>query len=125
MTRRFLLSSVVVVGILALGYLVWFAFLNRGSTEGDIPEAAAMRFPAGTDVVNVEEGCGSGGCWSVFTLRPAPESSGADLVSYLEITFGGQVPGTFFDPRTLGFTADTSGNSVVVSASYWSFRDEE
>jgi hypothetical protein len=119
-TRRSVLWFVVgVVAFLSLAYLVWFALLNLGSEEGDVPSASSMRFPEGATVVSTEKECGSGGCWSTFTVRPAAGTSAAALETYLATTFDGRVPGSFADPTTIGFMTVDEGDELVVTASYW------
>jgi hypothetical protein len=118
-TRRPLRYGLGIVGFLALAYLAWFAVLCMGSEEGDIPSASSMRFPDGTATLSAEKECGSGGCWSVFTVRPAAGSSAAELKDYLAATFEGRVPGSLSDPRTINFMTATSGRDEVVTASYW------
>jgi hypothetical protein len=117
--HRALRYGLGIVGFLALAYLAWFAVLCMGSEEGDIPSASSMRFPHGTATLSAEKGCGSGGCWSVFTVRPAASSSAAELENYLATTYDGRVPGSLFDPRTINFMTAVAGRDVVVTASYW------
>jgi hypothetical protein len=111
--------TLIVVVVLTLGYLAWFGLLCMGSTEGDTPAASSFDLPAGATVLAAEEECGSGGCWSTFTVRPGSDTSAADLARRLETTFDGRIPGTFTDPRTVNFMTATEGANVVITASYW------
>jgi len=118
--RLFVALAVGAVVILGLAYLAWFTLLNLGSEEGDVPSASSMQFPDGTAIVRAEKECGSGGCWSTFTVRPADGSTPADFEGYLAKQFDGEVPGTFFDPRAINYLTAVTGSQVVVTASYWS-----
>ena len=117
--RPILRYGLGIVGFLALAYLAWFAVLSLGSEEGDIPAASAMRFPDGATVLSAEKDCGSGGCWSTFTVRPETGSSAVELQTHLTAAFDGEVPGSFFDPRTINFMTVVAEGDVVVTASYW------
>jgi hypothetical protein len=92
------------------------------ATEGDIPPASSLAFPEGT-AISEDMRCASGGCWSIFTVRPDEESTPSQLASYLETTFSGHVMGSFWDPRTINFKTEVNANSVVVTASYWNTYD--
>jgi len=116
---RVIRGLVVLAGVLGFLYLAHIAILDMTSTEGDVPPASRMGFPDDADVVNTEKTCGSGGCTSVFTVRPGATSSPDGLAVYLSLAFDGGVPGSFFDPRTAYFETETRGTVVVVSANYW------
>jgi hypothetical protein len=116
--HRLVLYVATLVGCLALAYLAWFGLLISGSEEGDIPSASSISFPEGSAIVSAEKECGSGGCWAVFTVRPADGSTSAELESYLSTTFNGRVPGSFLDPRTINFKTAPGDGKVIVTASY-------
>lgn len=110
--------SMAIGVVLVIPYLIWCAWLSLGATEGDVPSVSSLNLPAGS-AISTNMSCGSGGCWSIFTVTPVEGSSPGDLTNYLETTFEGRVPGSFWDPRTINFEAEIDGNSVVVTASYW------
>lgn len=122
--RTVLLVLLGGIGVLALAYLGWFALLTIGSEEGDIPPASSLGLPEGATVVAEAKDCGSGGCWSTLTVRPAGGSSSAELKDYLDTTFNGRVPGNFVDPRTVNFMAVAGELSVVITASYWTSYEQ-
>jgi hypothetical protein len=112
-------SVLIVVGLVAVLYLLRVGVLYAFSTEGDVPAAESMAFPDGATVVRTDKVCGSGGCSSIFTVRPGEKSSAEELAKYLDTTFDGQIPGTFFDPRPISFMSEIQGNLVVVTADVW------
>jgi hypothetical protein len=116
--RSSIAVSVAIGVVLVIPYLIWCAWLSLLATEGDVPAASALAFPEGASI-STDKSCGSGGCWSMFTVRPGDDSSTAELTSYLETTYDGQVSGSFWDPRTINFTTEIAENAVVVIASYW------
>ncbi|TFC87762.1 hypothetical protein [Cryobacterium sp. TMT4-31] len=117
--HRSIIAVWVAIGMaLIIPYLIWCAWLSLLSTEGDVPAASSLAFPEGAAIA-ADKSCGSGGCWSTFTVRPGEDSSTTELTSYLETTYDGQVSGSFWDPRTINFTTEIAGNTVVVTASYW------
>jgi hypothetical protein len=93
--------------------------LAIGSTEGDVPPASALPLPGDAQIVGTDEGCGSGGCWAIFTVRPAKGSSPQEISRYFDSTLDGHVAGSVFDPRTVNLSTAVQGNVVVVTASYW------
>jgi hypothetical protein len=112
-------AILIAIGVvLVIPYLIWCARLGLGATEGDVPSASSLALPKGS-ATSTDMSCGSGGCWSIFTVLPGAGSSPSELRDYLETTFDGRVPGTFWDPRTITFQAEVDGKSVVVTASYW------
>jgi hypothetical protein len=111
--------AAVAVAALGLGYLAWFGLLCMGSTEGDTPAASSLSLPDDATVLTTDEECGSGGCWSIFTVRPSPDATADELARHLTAAFEGRIPGTFADPRTINIKTDTQGPVLVITASYW------
>jgi hypothetical protein len=116
--RTVIAVSTAIGLLLVIPYLIWCAWLSLGATEGDVPSVSSLALPAGS-AISTDMSCGSGGCWSIFTVTPGAGSSPGELTNYLETTFDGRVPGSFWDPRTINLKAEVDGNSVVVTASYW------
>jgi hypothetical protein len=116
------LAAIAVVagaaGLLYLGHVSW---LTIGATEGDVPSATAMDFPAGADLVDTDIVCGSGGCTALFTLHPADGTTPAELARDITAAHDGRIPGTFTDPRTIDYTAEPGTGTVLVAAGYWSY----
>lgn len=108
----------IVVGVPSVMYLSWWWLLTALASQGDAPTAADMHFPESSVVVSTDTKCASGGCRSIFTLRPGKASSPETLSSKLEATFGGQIPGTLANPRTIDFTTKPTGTYLVVNARY-------
>ncbi len=46
------------------------ALLFAGATEGDVPTSSSIPLPAGSRVVDEDEQCASGGCWSLVSVQP-------------------------------------------------------
>jgi hypothetical protein len=111
--------SAVAVVVIGLGYFAWFGLLCIGSTEGDTPAASSLTLPDGATVFSTDKECGSGGCWSIFRVRPGPDITADEFARHLTTTFEGRIPGTFTDPRTVNFMTATEGPFVVITASYW------
>lgn len=111
------------VAVLGVGYLAWFGLLCMGSTEGDTPSASSLRLPVGATVLTTDEECGSGGCWSILTMRPSSDSTADEFARQLTATFEGRIPGTFTDPRTVNFKTATQGRDLMITASYWATYD--
>lgn len=117
--HRTVIAVSVAIGVaLVISYLIWCALLSLYATEGDVPSASFLDFPEGA-AITTDKSCGSGGCWSTFTVRPGEDSSTTELTSYLETTYDGHVSGSVWDPRTVNFTTEIVGHTVVVTASYW------
>lgn len=106
------------VAVIGLGYFAWFGLLCMGSTEGDTPAASSLALPDGATVLSTDQECGSGGCWSIFTVRPGSDTTADEFDRYLTTAFEGRIPGTFTDPRTVIFVTSTQGLLVVITASY-------
>ena len=119
---------VIIVVLAAIGavllspYLIWCAWLSLLATEGDVPAASSLAFPEGA-AITTDKSCASGGCWLTLTVRPGEGSSTAALTHYLETTYGGHILGSFWDPRTINFTTEIDGDTVIVTASYWIAHD--
>ena len=114
----------VAVAVIGLGYFAWFGLLCMGSTEGDTPAASSLTLPDGATVLTTDKECGSGGCWSIFTVRPGPDITADEFARHLTNSFEGRLPGTFTDPRTVNFMTATGGSFVVITASYWATYDD-
>jgi len=109
----------VAVAVIGLGYFAWFGLLCMGSTEGDTPAASSLTLPDGAAVLTTDKECGSGGCWSIVTVRPGSDTTADEFARHLTNTFEGRMTGTFTDPRTVNFMTTTEGPFVVITASYW------
>jgi hypothetical protein len=99
--------------------LVRYLFLGIGASEGDVPDASSMQLPAGSAVTASETSCGSGGCWTVFTVRPPDGTTPAELTRRIEDEHGDGIPGDLLDPRTIQVSAEVAGADVAVRGSYW------
>lgn len=105
--------------LLAMLVLVRYAFLGIGATEGDVPDASSMQLPPGSSVTASETSCGSGGCWTVFIVRPPDGTTPADLARQIEDEHGDGIPGDLLDPRTIQVSAEVAGADVAVRGSFW------
>lgn len=113
-----LAAIVFPIQVLLLAYLLWVAWLNLWATEGDVPPVSSLSLPVGSDVVDEEITCGSGGCTVTYTVRPPEGQSAAELAKELGTTPEATVSGTFLDPRTIWLSAEPRGSSLTISAGY-------
>lgn len=97
-----------------------YGALFVGATEGDVPPATAVRLPAGSELVDDDVECGSGGCWRLLTVRPPEGTSVHELSAALGTTPLHRIRGTLWDPRTIRVTSVADEGFLVVHADYWS-----
>jgi len=112
----------VAIGLGVVGLLVFWGlcFLFEFSkTSGDVPEAAAMRFPSGSVVVDTEKHCRAERCWSTFSVAPPPGMTATELTAQIEGANTGPILGSFSDPRFVYAKATLDGLTVHVVGSYW------
>ena len=108
------------LGVVALLVFWGLCFLFEFSkTSGDVPEAAAMRFPSGSVVVDTERPCRAEGCWSTFYVAPPPGMTATELTAEIEGAGIGPILGSFSDPRFVYAKATLDGLTVHVVGSYW------
>ena len=108
------------VGVVALLVFWGLCFLFEFSkTSGDVPAAAAMRFPAGSVVVDTEKHCRAERCWSTFYVAPPPGMTATELTAEIEGAGVGPILGSFSDPRFVYAKATLNGLTVHVVGSYW------
>ncbi|MGI6877454.1 hypothetical protein [Microbacterium sp. gxy059] len=111
---------IVLVGVLAMAYVVRLGWLTMMATEGDVPPSSAVELPAGATVPGESSDCASGGGWTTLTVDPPPGQTPEDLAEELGATPQLRIPGDFFDPRTVSVSANTSGVALVLTLDYWS-----
>lgn len=120
-SRRTLWTVVVVViGVLALVYAGRLGWLSMMATEGDTPPASALPLPAGAEILGESSDCASGGCWTVFTVRPPAGQSPEALAEEIGATPQLEIPGDFLDPRIIWVSAKPAGGVLLLTADYWS-----
>ena len=108
------------LGVVALLVFWGLCFLFEFSkTSGDVPEAAAMRFPAGSVVVDTEKHCRAERCWSTFYVAPPAGMTATELTAEIEGAGVGPILGSFSDPRFVYSRATLNGLTVHVVGSYW------
>jgi hypothetical protein len=111
---------VIGVGVVALLVFWGLCFLFEFSkTSGDVPEAAAMRFPSGSVVVDTERHCRAERCWSTFYVAPPPGMTATQLTAEIEGAGIGPILGSFSDPRFVYADATLNGLTVHVVGRYW------
>lgn len=119
--RRTVVWALVVPAlILALVYGGHLALLWVGATEGDVPASSSIPLPSGATIVSEEKECASGGCWSVLEVEPPDGQSAEELAATLGASPQLQVPGNFFDPRTINVYAEGDGRMLELRLDYWS-----
>jgi hypothetical protein len=119
--RLFLIVALVVIAVLALLYAARVAILFIDATEGDdVPPLSSIPLPTGSEVTQVSTGCGSGGCWTLVTVRPPDGTTPEDLKKELGTTPQSRLPGSFWDPRTISLTSKIEGPLLVIKADYFS-----
>ncbi|WP_209559509.1 hypothetical protein [Frigoribacterium sp. PvP032] len=106
---------VLVVGLFLVRLVLQLAF----ATEGDVPDASSMDLPAGSSVTASETSCGSGGCWTMFTVLPPDGTTPAELARQIEDEHGDGIPGDLLDPRTIFVSAEARASDVAVRGSFW------
>ncbi|MFJ4296895.1 hypothetical protein [Curtobacterium sp. NPDC089689] len=111
--RRTLTAVLVVVAALTL---LRYGALSLGATEGDVPAASVVELPSGSEVVDDDVECASGGCWRLLTVRPPSGSTANDLAD----TLSDRVDGTLWDPRVVNLSSEIDEGFLVVRADYWS-----
>ncbi|MBD8612055.1 hypothetical protein IFT77_16310 [Frigoribacterium sp. CFBP 13729] len=108
------------LGVVALLVFWGLCFLFESSkTSGDVPAAAAMRFPAGSVVVDTEKHCRADRCWSAFYVAPPPGMTATELTAEIEGAGVGPILGSFSDPRFVYSRATLNGLTVHVVGRYW------
>lgn len=111
--------AAIAFGVVALLVFWGLCFLFEFSrTSGDVPKAAAMRFPAGSVVVDTERHCRDDRCWSTFYVAPPPGMTATELTAEIEDK-GGPILGSFSDPRFVYADATLNGLTVHVVGRYW------
>lgn len=113
-------AAVIVIVILAVLYAGRVFWLNVMATEGDVPPASMLPLPAGAEIIDENTGCGSGGCATTFTVLPPAGQSPEALAEEMGVTTQLEIPGTFFDPRTVSVSARPDGSVLHLVADYWS-----
>lgn len=113
-------AAVSVLLVLALLYAGRVFWLNVMATEGDVPPASVLPLPTGAEIVDENTGCGSGGCATTFTVLPPAGQSPEDLAEEIGASIQLEIPGTFFDPRTVTVSARPDGSVLHLVADYWS-----
>ena len=108
------------VGVVAL-MVFWgqYLLLAINATRGDVPEAADMRFPAGSVVVSSDKHCRAELCWSTFSVAPPPGTTATELTAEIESASVGGIMGSFSDPRFVNARTTLNGLTVHVVGSYW------
>lgn len=117
--RRIVVIAASLVLALALLYLVRLALLEMGRTEGDTPPVAALQLPAGSVVLSEQRACASGGCWLEVRVRPPHGTTPEDLAEAIGATPGGGHPGTWWDPRSISFYGEPTGDDLDLELDYW------
>jgi hypothetical protein len=112
--------AIAVILVLALLYAGRVFWLNVMATEGDVPPASVLPLPTGAQIIDENTGCGSGGCATTFTVLPPEGQSPAALAEAMNAATQLEIPGTFFDPRTVTVSVRPDGNVLQVVADYWS-----
>ncbi|WP_406245510.1 hypothetical protein ACI7YT_10670 [Microbacterium sp. M] len=110
-------ATVIVLSLLYAGRLLW---LSVGATEGDIPPASAVPLPAGSEILGETSDCASGGCWTNVTIRPPEGQSAEALAEELGATPQLEIPGDFWDPRSVWVSARPTGSVLVLILDYYS-----
>ncbi len=113
-------AAIVIIAVLAALYAGRVFWLNVMATEGDVPPASVLPLPAGAEIIDENTGCGSGGCATTFTVLPPEGQSPEALAEEIGVTTGLDIPGTFFDPRTITVSARPDGSVLHLVADYWS-----
>lgn len=123
--RRIRLTGIIIAGALVLNlfmhvYVLRLVSLSlEGLDNAGVPTVEAMRFPEGTTVLSARTECASGGCWSLFTVRP-PDGQAREGFEDTYLVDRGRVLGTFWDPRVISVSAEEFGGDVwVVRGDYW------
>ncbi len=119
-TRRAIVATVLIVGAAALFFGLRAAVLFAGATEGDVPATSSIPLPAGSTVVDEDEGCASGGCWVLVSVQPPAGTTPAELSTRLGTEPFARLPGTLWDPRVVNLTSEVRGELLVIRADYWS-----
>ncbi|WP_181422750.1 hypothetical protein [Curtobacterium sp. MCLR17_043] len=120
-TRRAIVVTVLIISAAALLFIgLRTALLFMGATEGDVPATASIPLPAGSKVVDEDEQCASGGCWSLVSVQPPSGMSPTELSTTLGTEPFARLPGTLWDPRVVNLTSEVQGDLLVIQADYWS-----
>lgn len=119
--RRIVIVVCTIVGCALIGaYLAWVGWLFVFASEGDVPPVSTISLPAGSELVSETSECASGGCWSLFEVRPMDGSSPDQVAAALGATPQACVSGSILDPRTIRLHADPKGPLLFIRADYWS-----
>ncbi|MFS0853337.1 hypothetical protein [Microbacterium sp. 179-I 3D4 NHS] len=117
--RRAVWTAVVIVlVVLAVMYAGRVFWLNVMAVEGDVPPASVVPLPSNAEILSESESCGSGGCSATLRIRPPEGLSPARLAEQMGVTPQLDVPGNFFDPRTVSVRGTPTGDLLTVSISY-------
>jgi hypothetical protein len=120
-TRRAIVVTVLIAAAAALLFIgLRTALLFMGATEGDVPATASIPLPAGSRVVDEDEQCASGGCWSLVSVQPPSGMSPTELSTTLGTEPFARLPGGLWDPRVVNLTSEVQGDLLVIQADYWS-----
>jgi hypothetical protein len=114
------LAAAALLAIAVVLLLGRYALQALGATEGDVPTEAQMSFPATAVVTSTSKECGSGGCWSVFGVRPADGVTQEELRAEVDAKLGDRLPGTLLDPRSISVYVEDSGSGLEVRGDFWS-----
>lgn len=119
------MTLLLVVGALVVLYLCRVLFLSMMASEGDVPSAADLHLPYGSQIVHDEKGCGSGGCWATYMVEPPAGMTPGELERQLGSSQDEvRIPGSFWDPREIGFRTSVVGDLLRVNTDYWTGKFE-
>lgn len=120
-SRRAIIYTIsIVAGALILTYLLRVGWLTIWATEGDIPPASSLSLPAGSEILSDTHQCASGGCWSLFEVRPPDGSTQDQLAAQLGASPQACVLGSVLDPRTIRVYVEPKNDDLLlIRADYW------
>lgn len=118
--RKIRTGLIVVAALLIVFYVTRLGWLFMMADEGDTPPLSALPLPAGAQVLNQSESCGSGGCSMTFIVRPPEGMSPEELAAEMGATPQLSVPGNLWDPRTVWVSARPSAGALKLVADYTS-----
>lgn len=107
----------VVLGLLLGGrYLVLFV----GVSGGDVPSVSALDLPPGTEIVDEQKSCASGGCWVDLTVRPPEGTTAPQLAEQIGATPQAEIHGTLLDPRTIWMWGEPRAEVLELRVDFFS-----
>jgi len=107
------------VGLLALVYAAWAAYLALMAHEGALPPRSRLpQVPRGVAVVADHEQCASGGCWRELVLRPAAGTSPAELAAEMGVTEEERHGWRPSDPHTVVLGSKVSDATLSIYVQY-------